>query len=216
MNIKGIVSFIAATTAVLAAPSAVAREGGFMGVHAGWLDAATDINMIVAGDSEARVESVAVDGGAGGAFVGYGWEGMHGFLALEANLGLNAGTSKLSAGNLEGRLESGPTYGLGALMGLNLNGGMATYLRVGWQVGKYELKIRDADPVDGFSASDEKTHDGLRVGVGTLIPLTERTDVRLEWGKTFHSREDYFRDDADRVTIKPRESHFMVGVSTRF
>ena len=67
MNMKGIVLFIAATTAVLAAPSAIAREGGFMGVQAGWFDAAADIGIMVAGGSAVRVESAAVDGGVGGA-----------------------------------------------------------------------------------------------------------------------------------------------------
>lgn len=88
-------------------------------------------------------------------------------------------------------------------MGMHVEGA-TPYLRLGWQAARYEMEGAD---------SDEQTHDGFRYGVGALIPLRDRLDLRMEWTQTRFGSEPYSNDT---VEVEPTESLFSVGVSSRF
>lgn len=186
---------------------ALARSGGFMGVQAGWSSNDAEVAegfQFGADYLEARIDGISADGMAGGAFLGYGWQGINGFFAVEANLGVSSADADIkvtaSSGSDTVSLEAGVNHGLGVLMGMHAEGA-TPYLRLGWQVARYEMQ------------SDKQTHDGFRYGLGALIPLRDRLDLRMEWTQTRFGSESYFDDT---VEIEPTESLFSVGISSRF
>ena len=179
---------------VLGLPSqAMAREGVFFGAAAGWSN----------NDVELAGGDVSVDGAGGSMFAGYGWQSIHGFFAVEGNIGIRNAEGDLIAFS-DSSIESDMSYGLGVLLGGRLEGA-TPYLRLGWQTSNYELK--------GGADSDDQDHDGIRYGIGALLPLQRNLDMRLEWSQTRYSEESYF-DGA--LELEPTESLFTVGLSLHY
>jgi len=182
---------------------AVAREGAFLGAGAGWSSNKVEVS---AGDA-ANLDGLAADGLGGTVFVGYGWRSIHGFFAIEANMGMRDAeaeeTVRSGGATLKTRVESDLSYGLGVLLGGRLEGA-TPYLRLGWQTSNYEIN---------GPASDDQDHDGVRYGVGALLPLQDNLDMRLEWNQTRYSEEEYFDGGLE---LEPTESLFTVGLSLRY
>lgn len=179
---------------------AEARDGLFFGVGAGWSGNNVKIDL----DQMVEIDGIAADGMAGMAFAGYGWQGVHGFFAVEANLGTRTADAEIKAGMLgKAELEASTSYGLGVLIGSTLEG-VSPYLRLGWQVANYEVK--------DFQ-SDDQNHDGFRYGVGTLLPLRNDLDLRLEWSQTRYGEEDYFDSG---ITLEPTENLFSLALSLHY
>ncbi|MCC4310020.1 porin family protein [Alcanivorax marinus] len=186
--------------AMLALPgNAQAREGLFLGVGAGW--SGSDVEMDFGQGIE--INGIAADGLAGLAFAGYGWRGRRGFFAVEANMSARNADAEIRAPGGKGKVESSTSYGLGVLLGSELEAA-SPYLRLGWQVANYE--VQDLQ-------SDDQDHNGFRYGLGALLPLQEGLDMRLEWTQTRYGAEKYFQN---QLEVEPTENLFSVALSLRY
>ncbi|MBL7252067.1 outer membrane beta-barrel protein [Alloalcanivorax marinus] len=206
-NRLGVYMVAGSLALVLGLPSQVmAREGGFIGAGMGWSSNHVEMSSSALG-ARYNLDGLAADGLGGSIFAGYGWRSIHGFFAIEANMGMRDAEAEetLRSGGVtdKAQVESDVSYGLGILLGGRLEGA-TPYLRLGWQTSNYEVSGAD---------SDDQDHDGIRYGVGALLPLQENLDMRLEWNQTRYGEEDYF-DGA--LELKPTESLFTVGVSLRY
>lgn len=199
---------------MMLAMGAQAREGGFAGVQGGWMDSNTELTLEEPGVGKVSIDGLDADGFVGGAFIGYGWRGISGFFAVEANLGVSNAKADLKDGDYKGELEAGTTYGAGVLMGRDLVGDGAVFLRLGWQETEFELSERY--PSMGYAWSKEKRHGGPRAGIGVVLPASPTLDWRLEWYKTWYEDLDYSDVPGMEVVLEPTESIFSAGVSFRF
>lgn len=195
-------------TAVLTvslAGTAHAREGAYLGAQVGWADTGIKITDRQYGNTFDGLHGEGVNGTL---FAGIGRRGANGFLALEINGGMgNAEAELRGVGTTAYRIQE--SYGVGFLAGMNSVGDSALFVRAGWQ--RASFKAEDKGP--GYSWNEERDHDGLRAGVGVLLPISHNVDFRAEWNKTFYGKKDY---DHGAISIKPTETQFALGVSYRF
>jgi hypothetical protein len=91
---------------------AVAREGAFLGAGAGWSSNKVEVGT----GGAANLDGLAADGLGGTVFAGYGWRSIHGFFAIEANMGMRDAeaeeTVRSGGATLKTRVESDVSYGL--------------------------------------------------------------------------------------------------------
>lgn len=178
--------------------AAQAREGAYIGANLAWSQI----------DAEATVDTPYLkendkDYGIGGAiYAGYGRMGANGFLALEINI--DASDAKISEKAIT--YEKKESFGAGFLMGANLPHNFAAYARVGWQQSDFRLDT------GANQASVRKEHDGIRYGIGGMIPLHEILDLRLEANHTYYNKKYY----ADNLQGRPKENQIQAGLTLRF
>lgn len=184
--------------------AAQAREGAYIGANLAWSQIDTNSHGGVLADRSEKKD----DGFGGALYAGYGRMGANGFLALEVNAAMSDTKVNLQLGHDKSTLEMKDSYGAGFLMGANLPHNFAAYARLGWQQSEFENKNSDA----GNSWSKKSTHDGLRYGVGAMIPLHERLDIRVELARTDYNRKAYTQG----VEIKPSVNEVILGASFRF
>lgn len=184
--------------------AAQAREGAYIGANLAWSQ--IDIEAIV---DTPYSKGSDKDYGAGGAiYAGYGRMGANGFLALEINV--DASDAKISEKESGTAItyEKKESFGAGVLMGANLPHNFAAYARVGWQQSDFRLGV----DVGASQASVRKEHDGIRYGVGAMIPLHEILDLRLEANHTYYNKKHY----ADNLQGRPKENQIQAGLTLRF
>lgn len=181
--------------------TAQAREGAYIGANLAWSQ--------IDAEATSTVKESFKDSGFGGAFyAGYGRMGANGFLALEVNADISDAKVKEQAGGINFTYEKRESFGAGFLMGANLPHGLAAYARVGWQQSEFK---------GGMSYNQEKLsirkdHDGIRYGVGLLIPLHETFDLRAEAARTEYNKKTY----VSGFNIEPVTNEFLLGATIRF
>lgn len=135
------------------------------------------------------------------------------FIAPEINFGTTDATSDLSVGlediaEISAEMEAGTSYGIGALLGVDILPEASIYSRLGYQYTVYELAISD-----GFDViSDRETFNGFRYGFGIETDLSSKTSIRLDWSQTSYSSEGY-SESGETFSFEPTESLFKLGVS---
>jgi len=180
--------------------AAQAREGAYIGANLAWSQI----------DAEATVETPYSKGSdkdygtCGAIYAGCGRMVANGFLALEINI--DASDAKISEKTIT--YEKKESFGAGFLMGANLPHNFAAYARVGWQQSDFRLGV----DVGASQASVRKEHDGIRYGVGAMIPLHEILDLRLEANHTYYNKKHY----ADNLQGRPKENQIQAGLTLRF
>lgn len=184
--------------------AAQAREGAYIGANLAWsqIDASSSGGVLTE-----RVDKK--DDGFGGAlYAGYGRMGANGFLALEVNAAMSDTKVDIKLGHDKSTLEIKDSFGAGFLMGANLPYNFAAYARVGWQNSEF----KNSNTENNKHWEKTSKHDGIRYGVGALIPLHEMIDVRIEFARTDYNKKTYTHD----TKIKPSTNEVMLGASLRF
>ncbi|WFM71357.1 outer membrane beta-barrel protein [Halomonas sp. CKK8] len=233
------------STAVLAAPQF------YLGAQAGYQDTAVEVSGsdtysddVETNSFSFKQDSYDASGIAGSALAGVKFDvGSNAFVSLEANIGTSNAEAEFSdsssysydEGEFSGsgsrssfqRFESGKTYGIAALAGLEVTPSTSVYARLGYQRTEFEYSrgwsssSEYSDPwgsgssSDGDSYSEDESFGGIRYGVGMETAIGERVAVRLDWSQTDYSSEDFDVYD-QTIEIDPTESLFQAGVVYKF
>jgi opacity protein-like surface antigen len=136
-----------------------------------------------------RESSQNLDGGGGGAILGWGFATGPVYGSLEANFGY------------DGAGDSAVTFGVSYRLGGILAERYLIYMRMGWQ------RIR----VEPSSGGDQE-FDGFRVGGGVDVMLYSRLSLLLEYTYTIYP-DPYSASDLD---VEIRQNRFSAGPLYRF
>lgn len=161
------------------------------------------------------------EGNSGTLFVGHGrnlglwYLGLEGSYA-DSNTAVNHYKTKDDAQSIE--LDAGPEYAIDARLGRHLPGQNLVYLRLG----------RSYRQVDTYNAvnnqpagahDDEKWRHGNRYGLGTDIPLSHNSFLRLDYGLTQSKAYDVsYTDNAGdpaQANYEPESRTFTLGLGWR-
>jgi|SRR5699024_1855355 len=184
--------------------AAQAREGAYIGANLTWSQIDTNSHGGVLADRSDKKD----DGFGGSLYAGYGRMGANGFLALEVNAAMSDTKVDMSLGHDKSTLEMKDSFGAGFLMGANLPHNFAAYARIGWQ--NSEFKNNNIEGNNSWSKASK--HDGIRYGVGVLLPLQEVIDARFEVARTDYNKKTYTQE----TKIKPSTNEVVLGVTFRF
>ncbi|MCH8543142.1 MAG: porin family protein [Alcanivorax sp.] len=157
-----------------------------------------------------KLDGLSVSGFSNGVYGGYRFSGEKYFWGAEINFTRSqASFSDKTSGPQGGeryRLSMGDGHGVAFVWGGSL-GGADLYGRFGWQIT--ELSASFSEP--GSSEKESFDMGGVRIGLGSELPLSERLRLRLDWSYTIYQEEEY----DDYVTFDVQQSLFMAGLTFR-
>lgn len=67
-----------------------------------------------------------------------------------------------------------------------------------------------------LSGSKRKNFDGLRVGLGVVMPLSNTIDFRMEWSRHFTGSETLYSDEWEKLELEMDRDLFEAGMQVRF
>lgn len=250
LNMKAIYTIPAALLLAGASSAALAAPQFYLGAQAGYQDTAVEVTESESGSfadgfgsysDSSKLDSYDVSGVAGSLLAGVKFDaGDKAFVSLEANIGTSDAEAEFTDsysesyddGSISGnysesdfqKLESGKTYGIAILAGLEVTSSTSVYARLGYQRTEFEYSeggsFQTSDSFGfsdsgGYSYSEDETFGGIRYGVGMETAVSERVAVRLDWSQTDYSSEEFDVDDRT-YEIDPTESLFQAGVVYKF
>ena len=166
------------------------------------------------GDDDARYGEAGV---AGGLFGGYGWNRNHWYLGLELeteNSGADWYHRKSKADSRTSSLEKNQSVGASLRLGRALVNNSLLYARIGAVRTEFDAfyQLND-EPQNAYDKDFDL--NGLRLGVGVELDLTEQWFARLDYTFTNYEDKDLTSTGFDE-DYAIRESLFNLGIGWRF
>lgn len=209
------------TGTALVAPAAYAAtpfDGPYLGVQAGHsiYDIETTAKNPPAGES-AKIEGISASGAEGGLYAGWGTKltpTIYG--GLEAEYSWSGEEHKTSMTDATGtgtlKIEEKYNYGLSARLGWMPSTTTMLYARAGWQ----RTNLDYSASLYGMSGSQNRDHDGLRLGAGAEVALTSDWLLRLDYAHTWYSDETFSAASGESVKFEPAHNVFRIGIARQF
>lgn len=211
MIATGLLAGMAASPAFAATPF----DGPYLGVQLGHSVHDIRMNETVTAPltpSSSKIEGVSAPGAEGGLYAGWGtkmipaiYGGVEGEYSL-SNERFDASTT--FAGGLSGQIKEKYNYGISGRLGWLPSPTSMLYVRAGWQRARLGYSVAMA----GVSASQNKDHNGFRLGAGTEVALTSAWLLRLDYAYTWY---DELKSSGSGFTdkLEPRHNVFRVGIA---
>jgi len=171
-------------------------NGPYAGVYLGYAD--YDLDLDLEGFNE---NPVNIDGAEYGVYGGYGLT-FDGNLYAAGELEWGAGPSAenvFDESDVDFNVHS--TYGISGIFGYLPAPNTLVYGRLGWQ----QVMIEDKE------VNRNEYLDGLRVGAGVEVAVTENVRLRGEYAFTSYGKQDF-----SGIDVTTRQNLFRVGVAYAF
>jgi outer membrane immunogenic protein len=201
-----------------AAYAATPFTGPYVGVQAGY--SVYDIKLTASDASipeNETIEGLSASGAEGGLYAGWGTKlSPTTYAGLEGEYSWSGAQHKTSLtdamGTATGKIEDKNNYGISGRLGWLPTSNTMLYMRAGWQRAKLDYS---GDIAGVGSGSISKTHDGLRLGLGTEVAMTSDWLLRLDYAHSFYGKKSETAGTAS-LESKPRNDVFRIGIARQF